>query len=317
MKPIGAQKQQEFDFYEAGRHRQSLYNQKEIQEQLDSEVRQGMQDETRPDYETMESQYLALLRKISEEGNEKGDRTGTGTRSLFGAQLRCDLSREFPLLTTKKVWTKGVIHELLWMISGSTDVRDLQKHGVHIWDEWANEYGELGPVYGEQWRSWIGDNGHEVDQLLDVQESLRKNPNSRRHIVSAWNAAEIDQMALPPCHCFFQFYVFDGRLSCQLYQRSADMFLGVPFNIASYALLTMMMAQTTGLALGDFVHTFGDVHIYNNHTEQVKTQLAREARTPPRMAIVPRAKCITEFEYGDFSVVNYDPHPVIKAPVAV
>ena len=261
--------------------------------------------------------YLNLLQDILDHGADRGDRTGTGTRSVFGRQLRFDLSKGFPLVTTKKVFLKGIIHELLWFIAGDTNIKYLTDHGVHIWDEWANNNGDLGPVYGHQWRSWPRPGGGTIDQLLAVQEQIRHTPESRRLIVSAWNPAEVDDMALPPCHTLFQFYVAGGRLSCQLYQRSADMFLGVPFNIASYALLTMMMAQSCGLKPGDFVHTFGDAHIYSNHFEQVKLQLSREPRPLPVMRINSDVKDILGFRYEDFVLEGYDPWPAIKAPVAV
>lgn len=261
--------------------------------------------------------YLNLLQDILNHGADRGDRTGTGTRSIFGAQLRFDLSQGFPLLTTKKVFLKGVIHELLWFIAGDTNIKYLTDHGVHIWDEWADENGDLGPVYGKQWRSWPKPDGCTIDQLANVVDMIRRTPDSRRLIVSAWNPAEVDDMALPPCHTLFQFYVADGRLSCQLYQRSADMFLGVPFNIASYALLTMMVAQTCGLQPGDFVHTFGDAHIYRNHFEQVREQLSREPRALPTMVINPDVKDVFAFKYEDFHLEGYDPWPAIKAPVAV
>jgi len=261
--------------------------------------------------------YLNLLQHILDCGLKKKDRTGVGTISTFGYQMRFDLSAGFPLVTTKKVHLKSIIYELLWFLQGSTNTRYLNDHGVTIWDEWADPQGELGPVYGKQWRSWQTPDGRAIDQIKDVLNLITKNPDSRRMIVSAWNPGEIDKMALPPCHCFFQFYVLNGKLSCQLYQRSADVFLGVPFNIASYALLTMMMAQATGLKVGDFVHTFGDVHIYLNHQEQVKTQLARAPRALPRMWINPDIKNIFEFQYEDFRIEGYDPHPPIKAPVAV
>jgi thymidylate synthase len=261
--------------------------------------------------------YLALLRHILENGVEKTDRTGTGTRSVFGYQMRFDLERGFPLLTTKKVHLKSVIHELLWFLKGDTNVRSLQENGVTIWDEWADADGDLGPVYGAQWRSWATADGRTVDQIRNVVDQIRRNPDSRRLIVSAWNVGEIDRMALPPCHALFQFYVADGRLSCQLYQRSADVFLGVPFNIASYALLTMMMAQVTGLRPGDFVHTLGDAHLYANHLEQAKLQLTREPRPLPRMRLDPDVKDIDAFRYEDFTLEGYDPHPGIKAPIAV
>lgn len=262
-------------------------------------------------------QYLNLLRDIKENGVKKSDRTGTGTISVFGRQIRFNLGEGFPATTTKKLYMKGVIHELLWFLMGSTNVKYLQQRGVGIWDEWADSNGELGPVYGAQWRHWDAPNGQTTDQISEVVNSIKRNPDSRRHIVSAWNVAHIDQMKLPPCHCLFQFYVADGKLSCQLYQRSADVFLGVPFNIASYSLLTMMMAQVTGLKTGEFVHTFGDVHIYLNHLEQVNLQLSREPRLLPTMRINPNTKSIFDFKYEDFELVNYDPHPPIKAPIAV
>ncbi len=262
-------------------------------------------------------QYLDLLRHVKEHGVLKHDRTGVGTKSVFGYQMRFDLSEGFPLLTTKKVHLRSIIYELLWFISGDTNIKYLHDHGVSIWDEWADENGDLGPVYGHQWRSWPAPDGTVIDQLSAVADSLKRNPDSRRHIVSAWNVAEVDKMALPPCHTLFQFYVADGRLSCQLYQRSADLFLGVPFNIASYALLTMMMAQVCGYKAGDFVHTFGDAHIYLNHFEQVDLQLSREPRKLPVMKINPEAKDIFSFEYEDFTLEGYDPWPAIKATVAV
>jgi thymidylate synthase len=262
-------------------------------------------------------EYGSLLSDIMESGTDRSDRTGTGTRAVFGRQLRFDLSAGFPLLTTKKVHLKSIIVELLWFLRGDSNVRWLQEHGVTIWDEWANEDGELGPVYGKQWRSWESKDGRVIDQIANVVQSIRTNPNSRRHIVSAWNPAEVDQMALPPCHCLFQFFVADGKLSCQLYQRSADVFLGVPFNIASYALLTQMMAQVTGLEPGDFVHTFGDAHLYHNHFDQARLQLTREPYAPPTMVIEPARKDIFAFEYGDFKLENYTAHPTIKAPIAV
>ena len=262
-------------------------------------------------------QYLDLLRHIRENGVMKEDRTGTGTQSVFGYQMRFDLSEGFPLLTTKKVHLKSIIYELLWFIAGDTNVKYLQDHGVTIWDEWADENGDLGPVYGHQWRSWPDSKGGVIDQLSMVIDTIKRNPNSRRMLVSAWNPAEVDQMALPPCHCLFQFYVADGKLSCQLYQRSADVFLGVPFNIASYALLTMMMAQVCGLEPGEFVHTTGDTHIYRNHFEQVATQLSREPRPLPRMLLNPEVKSLFDFKYEDFTLEGYDPWPAIKAPVAV
>ncbi|MEL6673734.1 MAG: thymidylate synthase [Bacteroidota bacterium] len=261
--------------------------------------------------------YLDLLQHVMDQGVDRGDRTGTGTRSVFGYQLRYDLAEGFPLVTTKKVHLKSIIYELLWFLQGSSNVKYLQEHGVKIWNEWAAEDGELGPVYGVQWRSWQGANGQTVDQISELIHNLKHKPASRRHIISAWNVAEIDNMALPPCHAMFQFYVADGKLSCQLYQRSADLFLGVPFNIASYALLTMMVAQVCELGLGDFVHTFGDAHIYHNHFEQVKLQLSREPRALPQMKLNPAVNDIFSFQYEDFSLENYDPHPRIKAPIAV
>ncbi|MFY7792154.1 MAG: thymidylate synthase [Chitinophagaceae bacterium] len=261
--------------------------------------------------------YLDLLRHILEHGTDKSDRTGTGTRSVFGHQLRFDLSEGFPLLTTKKLHVKSIIHELLWFLQGSTNIGYLKEHGVRIWDEWADSNGDLGPVYGKQWRSWEGADGRTIDQISDVVDQIRRNPDSRRLIVSAWNVAELPKMALMPCHALFQFYVADGKLSCQLYQRSADVFLGVPFNIASYALLTMMIAQVCDLKPGDFVHTFGDVHLYNNHFEQARLQLTREPRPLPLMRIDPTVKDIFGFRYEHFSLEGYDPHPAIKAPVAV
>lgn len=262
-------------------------------------------------------QYLELLRYILDHGTEKKDRTGVGTISTFGYQMRFDLAQGFPLLTTKKVHLKSVIYELLWLLKGDTNVRYLQEHGVTIWDEWADAQGDLGPVYGAQWRRWKRPDGMVVDQIAEAVSMIRKNPDSRRIIVSAWNPGEIEKMALPPCHTFFQFYVLNGQLSCQLYQRSADVFLGVPFNIASYALLTLMMAQVTGLKPGSFVHTFGDVHIYLNHREQVELQLSREPREQPRMRLNPDVKSIFDFQFEDFTLEGYNPHPAIKAPVAV
>ena len=262
-------------------------------------------------------QYLDLLQYIKDNGVNKGDRTGTGTRSVFGYQMRFHLQDGFPLLTTKKVHLRSIIYELLWFISGSTNIKYLNDNKVTIWDEWADENGELGPVYGHQWRSWPTPDGGHIDQLANLMEQLKKNPDSRRHIISAWNVAEVDKMALPPCHTLFQFYVAEGRLSCQLYQRSADVFLGVPFNIASYALLTQMVAQCCGYELGDFVHSFGDVHIYNNHFEQVDLQLSRTPRALPVMKINPDVKDIFCFKYEDFQLEGYDPWPAIKAPVAV
>lgn len=262
-------------------------------------------------------QYLDLLRHIMEHGTVKSDRTGVGTKSVFGYQMRFNLTEGFPLLTTKKVHLRSIIHELLWFIAGDTNIKYLHDNKVTIWDEWADENGDLGPVYGHQWRSWATPQGGKIDQLANVVEQLKKNPNSRRHIVSAWNPGEVDNMALPPCHAMFQFYVADNKLSCQLYQRSADVFLGVPFNIASYALLTQMIAQVCGYELGEFVHTLGDTHIYLNHFEQVDTQLSREPRELPKMEINPDVKSIFDFKYEDFNLINYDPHPVIKAPIAV
>jgi thymidylate synthase len=261
--------------------------------------------------------YLKLLSDILEHGADKSDRTGTGTRSLFGYQMRFDLSKGFPLLTTKQLHRKSIINELLWFIRGETNVRWLQERGVKIWDEWADENGDLGPVYGSQWRSWPAPDGRKIDQIANVIESIRIKPDSRRHIVSAWNPAEVDEMALPPCHCLFQFYVANGKLSCQLYQRSADTFLGVPFNIASYALLTHMVAQVTGLGVGDFVHTFGDVHLYSNHFEQARLQLMREPRALPTLVMNPERKRIEDFVFEDFAFEGYDPHPGIQAPIAV
>jgi thymidylate synthase len=268
-------------------------------------------------------QYLDLMRRILDEGTPKRDRTGTGTRSIFGHQMRFNLADGFPLVTTKKVHLKSIIHELLWFLRGATNVRYLNEHGVTIWNEWADENGELGPVYGYQWRSWPGRNGGTIDQISGLISQLRKNPDSRRLIVSAWNVADLPAMALPPCHLLFQFYVADDpaggrpRLSCQLYQRSADVFLGVPFNIASYALLTMMVAQVTDLAPGDFVHTFGDAHLYDNHVEQARLQLSREPRPLPTMRIDQGVRSLFDFQYGHFQLENYDPHPRIAAPVAV
>ncbi len=262
-------------------------------------------------------QYLDLMQQVLTRGTEKTDRTGTGTRSLFGYQMRFDLSEGFPLLTTKKCHLKSILVELLWFLRGETNVQFLHQHKVSIWDEWADADGELGPVYGKQWRSWAKPDGGTIDQIVQVEQQIRETPDSRRMIVSAWNVADVEQMALPPCHLLFQFYVAEGRLSCQLYQRSADLFLGVPFNIASYALLTMMMAATTGLQPGDFVHTFGDVHLYNNHLEQAQLQLARQPRTLPQLKIGQPRDSIIDFEVADFELVNYDPHPHISAPVAV
>ena len=261
--------------------------------------------------------YLDLLADIRRNGAEKGDRTNTGTLSLFGAQLRFDLAAGFPLLTTKKLHLKSIIHELLWFLKGSTNVRDLHAHGITIWDEWADENGELGPIYGKQWRSWSTPDGRTIDQIAQVVETLKRDPDSRRLIVSAWNVGELNQMALAPCHCLFQFYVANGKLSLQLYQRSADIFLGVPFNIASYALLTLMMAQVTGLKPGEFIHTFGDVHLYLNHIDQADEQLTRRPRALPRMELNPKIRSIFDFTYDDFKLVGYDPYPAIKAEVAV
>jgi len=262
-------------------------------------------------------QYLDLLNHVLEHGDKKEDRTGTGTISVFGYQMRFDLSEKFPLLTTKKVHLKSVIHELLWFLKGSTNIGYLKENGVSIWDEWADENGDLGPVYGSQWRSWQMSDGRTIDQISNLIENIKNNPDSRRLIVSAWNVGEVDKMKLPPCHCFFQFYVANDKLSCQLYQRSADIFLGVPFNIASYALLTLMIAQVTNLAPGEFVHTLGDAHIYSNHIEQVKQQLSRDVKDLPIMKINPYVKDIFSFKFDDFEILNYDPHPLIKAPVAV
>lgn len=262
-------------------------------------------------------QYHDLMRHVMENGTDKADRTGTGTRSVFGYQMRFDLNEGFPVITTKKVHLRSIIYELLWFLKGEGNIRYLKEHGVSIWDEWADEDGELGPVYGVQWRSWPAADGKKIDQIVKLVEGLKKNPDSRRHIVSAWNVAQVDTMALPPCHTMFQFYVADGRLSCQLYQRSADIFLGVPFNIASYALLTLMLAQVCGLKPGDFVHTFGDAHIYSNHFDQVALQLSRELRPLPTMLINPTVTDLFEFKFEDFELQNYDPHPHIKAAVAI
>ena len=261
--------------------------------------------------------YLDLMQHVLSKGTRKSDRTGTGTLSVFGAQVRFDLSAGFPLLTTKKVHLKSIIHELLWFLKGDTNIKYLKDNGVTIWDEWADAQGNLGPVYGYQWRSWPAPDGRHIDQISQTLELIRKNPDSRRMLVSAWNVADLDQMALMPCHAFFQFYVAGGRLSCQLYQRSADIFLGVPFNIASYALLTMMIAQVCGLKLGDFVHTFGDTHLYMNHLDQAREQLARVPRSLPAMRLNPAVTNLFDFKYADFTLDNYDPHPAIKAPIAV
>lgn len=262
-------------------------------------------------------QYLGLLDHVLRNGTEKSDRTGTGTLSLFGYQMRFDLGKGFPLLTTKKLHLKSVIHELLWFISGDTNIKYLNDNGVRIWNEWADSDGNLGPVYGYQWRSWPAADGRKIDQLLNVIESLRKYPDSRRHIISAWNPGETDKMALPPCHILFQFYVADGKLSCQLYQRSCDIFLGVPFNIASYSLLTMMVAQVTGLKTGEFIHTLGDAHIYLNHIEQVKLQLTREPNELPVMSINPEVRDILRFRYEDFALSGYNAHPHIKGEISI
>ncbi|MEO9805948.1 MAG: thymidylate synthase [Reichenbachiella sp.] len=262
-------------------------------------------------------QYHQLMQRILDEGVQKGDRTGTGTKSVFGHQMRFDLSEGFPVVTTKKVHLRSIIHELLWFLQGDSNIKYLKDNGVSIWDEWADENGELGPVYGVQWRSWPTENGETIDQISQLIHDIKNNPNSRRLIVNAWNVAEVPNMALPPCHAFFQFYVADGRLSCQLYQRSADVFLGVPFNIASYALLTMMVAQVCDLEPGDFVHTLGDAHLYSNHMEQTELQLSRECRPLPNMKINPEVKDIFGFTYEDFALENYDPHPHIKGAVAV
>ena len=261
--------------------------------------------------------YLELCRAILSGGTRKEDRTGTGTISLFGHQMRFDLSEGFPLLTTKKLHTKSIIYELLWFLRAATNVRYLQENKVRIWNEWADENGDLGPIYGRQWRSWPAPDGSTIDQIAQVEQMIKNDPNSRRMVVSAWNVGELSKMALPPCHCLFQFYVANGRLSCQLYQRSADLFLGVPFNIASYSLLTMMMAQVCGLKPGEFIHTFGDVHIYKNHIEQVKLQLTREPRKLPRMELNKSVKSIFDFKYEDFTLLDYDPHPHIKGEVSV
>ena len=265
----------------------------------------------------MNDSYESFLRYVSEHGTVKTDRTGTGTKSVFGGQLRFDLSEGFPLITTKKVHLKSIIHELLWFLKGETNIAYLKENGVSIWNEWADENGELGPVYGKQWRSWEAKDGRVIDQISEALEMIKNNPDSRRILVNAWNVGEINKMALMPCHTLFQFYVADGKLSCQLYQRSADLFLGVPFNIASYALLTLMMAQVTGLKPGDFVHTFGDAHIYMNHQEQVALQLSRYLRPFPQMKLNPDIQNLFDFTYSDFTLEGYEPHPAIKAPVAV
>ncbi len=261
--------------------------------------------------------YLELLKRVRREGVRKDDRTGTGTLSLFGHQMRFDLARGFPVLTTKKLHLRSIIHELLWFLSGDTNIAYLRRHGVSIWDEWADEAGDLGPVYGKQWRRWEAADGRVIDQMANVVDAIRTTPDSRRLVVSAWNVGEIEQMALPPCHCLFQFYVAEGRLSCHLYQRSADLFLGVPFNIASYALLTLMVAQVTGLAPGEFVHSFGDVHLYLNHLEQADEQLRRTPLPLPEMRLNPAVRSLFDFRYEDFELVGYEAHPHIKAPVAV
>ena len=262
-------------------------------------------------------QYLSLVRHILDHGVEKADRTGTGTLSVFGHQMRFDLGAGFPLLTTKKLHLRSIVYELLWFLAGDTNVRFLNENNVTIWDEWADANGDLGPVYGHQWRSWPAAEGRQIDQISEVIEQIRRTPDSRRLIVSAWNVGELDRMALAPCHALFQFYVAGGRLSCQLYQRSADVFLGVPFNIASYALLTMMVAQVCGLQPGEFIHTFGDAHLYLNHLEQARTQLERDPRPLPSMKLNPAVKSIFDFRFGDFTLEGYDPHPSIKAPIAV
>jgi thymidylate synthase len=262
-------------------------------------------------------QYHDLLQRILDEGVQKGDRTGTGTLSVFGHQMRFDLAKGFPLVTTKKLHLKSIVHELLWFIAGDTNVRYLKENGVSIWDEWADERGDLGPVYGKQWRSWEGADGRIHDQLASLLAEIRRNPDSRRLVLSAWNVGDLDKMALAPCHCLFQFYVADGRLSCQLYQRSADCFLGVPFNIASYALLTHLVAHVSGLQPGDFVHTFGDTHLYLNHLEQTRLQLTRDLRALPTLRLNPNIRSLFDFTYDDIAFENYDPHPLIKAPVAV
>ena len=261
--------------------------------------------------------YLDLMQDVLLRGTRKSDRTGTGTLSLFGRQIRFDLDKGFPATTTKKLYIKGVIHELLWFLMGSTNIKYLKENGVGIWDEWADEEGELGPIYGAQWRHWDAPDGKTIDQISEVIQEIKTNPDSRRLIVSAWNVAQLGDMRLPPCHCLFQFHVAEGRLSCHLYQRSADLFLGVPFNIASYSLLTMMVARVTGLGAGEFIHTFGDAHIYLNHVEQVKIQLSRQPRPLPKMLLNPDVDSIFDFKYEDFTLVGYDPHPAIPAPIAV
>ncbi|MEO6013012.1 MAG: thymidylate synthase [Devosia sp.] len=277
-----------------------------------SALRRSTENASHPEW-----QYLDLMRTILDTGIDRSDRTGTGTKSIFGHQMRFDLAAGFPLLTTKKLHVKSIVYELLWFLRGETNARWLQERGVKIWDAWADEDGELGPVYGSQWRTWPDGRGGTIDQIENVVHSIKTKPDSRRHIVTAWNPAEVDEMALPPCHCLFQFYVADGRLSCQLYQRSADVFLGVPFNIASYALLTLMMAQVTGLEPGEFVHSFGDVHLYSNHVQQAHEQLARTPKPLPRMTLNPDKHSIFDFEFEDFMLTGYDPHPHIKAEVAV
>jgi thymidylate synthase len=262
-------------------------------------------------------QYLSMLRRVREQGAVKNDRTGTGTLSIFGHQMRFNLEEGFPLVTTKKLHLRSIIHELLWFLSGSSNIRYLKEHGVSIWDAWANEEGDLGPIYGVQWRSWPAPDGSTIDQMRDVVSRLRQNPDSRRLIVSAWNVAEIDKMALPPCHCLFQFYVAEGRLSCQLYQRSADIFLGVPFNIASYALLTHMVAQQTGLGVGEFIWTGGDCHLYRNHLQQADEQLRRDPRALPRLALGRRPESLFDYRFEDFAILGYEPHPQLRAEVAV
>lgn len=264
-----------------------------------------------------EHQYLDLIKHILENGEPKSDRTGTGTKSVFGYQMRFDLTKEFPLLTTKKVHWKSVVHELLWFIAGDTNTKYLQENGVRIWNEWADEDGNLGPVYGHQWRSWEAVDGRVIDQFADVIEQIKENPNSRRLLVNAWNVGDLDKMALPPCHMMFQFYVNNGKLSCQLYQRSADVFLGVPFNIASYSLLTLMVAHVTGLEPGEFIHTFGDAHIYDNHILQVRKQISREPKPFPKIKINRNVKAVFDFKFEDFDLIDYDPHPLIKGKVSV